>query len=144
MAWEQEGILGASMRWANKKGETAFEMKRKDKYGDPYYIFKIYKDHFNEEQRKGWPAVWALIRMNAAKLGLPLYDYREIADAVYAQLNLIARTPESRRAQRKVDETGDTVFVQDITIKVFDHATGRINDLTLGISTAPVNIVTDK
>uniref|UniRef100_A0A6M3LX87 Uncharacterized protein n=1 Tax=viral metagenome TaxID=1070528 RepID=A0A6M3LX87_9ZZZZ len=40
-----------------------------------------------------------------------------------------------------MDETGDTVFVKDITIKVFDHATGRINDLTMGVSTAPVDIV---
>lgn len=139
MAWEQKGIFGADIRFANQKGELTFEMKKKDKHGSTYYIFKIYMEHFNETQKRGWPAVWALIRMKAASMGLPLYDYAEIAEAVDHHLTRIIRTPEGRRAQRKVDETGDVVFIKDIKIKVFDHATGRINDLTIGISTAPVD-----
>lgn len=141
MAWEQEGIRGAEIRFANKEGELAFELKRKDKYGDPYYIFRIHMEHFSEEQKREWPEVWAVMRAGAANLGLPLYDYQEIYDATEAHLNLIERSPKIRKAKRKADETGDVVFIEDITIKVFDHATGEINDLTLGISTTPVDIV---
>ena len=141
MAWEQEGILGAKLRFANEKGELAFEMKKKEGYGDPYYIFRIYMEHFNEEQKRLWPAVWAMMRMTAAKMGLPLYDYREIVEAVNAQFTLIARTPEINEAQEKSNEKDEVTFVKDIKIKVFDHATGEINDLTIGISTAPVDIV---
>lgn len=141
MAWEQEGILGANMMWANKDGEMVFELKRKDKYDDPYYIFKIYMEHFSEEQKRLWPTIWARMRKTAAQMGLPLYDYQEIVDAMEGQLSLIVGTLEGRRVQRKEDETDDFVFVKDIKIKVFDHATGSINDLTLSISTTPVDIV---
>jgi len=141
MAWKQEGILGANIRFANKKGELAFEMKKKEGYGKTYYIFRIYIEHFTEEQKKKWPEVWALMRNWAAKLGLPLYDYQEICDATGAYLNLIAKTPEINKAQEKSDEMDEVTFVKDIKIKVFDHATGNLNDLTIGISTTPVDIV---
>lgn len=141
MAWEQEGIKGATIRFGNKKGEIVFEMKRKEGHGDPYYIFKIYMEHFTEEQKREWPEAWAAMRAGAAKLGYPLYDYQEIVYAVDAHLNLIVKSPKGRRAQSKVDETGEVVFIEDIKIKVFDHATGNLDDLTIGISTAPVGIV---
>lgn len=141
MAWEYEGLRGATIQFGNKKGEVAFELKRKDRYGDPYYIFKINMEHFNEEQKREWPEAWATMLAGAARLGYPLYDYQEIKEAVNAQLNLVVKSPKGRRAQRKVDETGKVVFIEDIKIRVFDHATGEIDDLTIGISTAPVDIV---
>lgn len=137
MAWEYKGILGPVLRWANKKGETAFEMKRKDGHGPTYYLFRICEENFTEKQRMLWPAVWGLMRLKAAQMSLPLYDYREVTDAIEHHLDLITGTPEGRRAQRQANETSKTVFVKDVRIKVFDHATGGLNDLTVGISIDP-------
>lgn len=140
-----EGILSPTIRYFNKEGKTAFEMKKKgEKYGELYYIFRVYKENFTEEQLKEWPVAWALIKAIAAIRGIPLHDFDEITEALEANVRRILETSEGKKAQEKANKTDKVVFIKDIKIKVFDHATGEINTLTIGISASPVSGVLKK
>jgi len=44
---------------------------------------------------------------------------------------------EALRAVEKANKTGKVTLVKDVDIKVFDHATGKIGTLTVGISVPP-------
>lgn len=135
---EFEGIFSPTIVFVNEEGKTAFEMKRKgEEYGQLYYIFKIYKENFNEEQLRKWPIAWHLIKSLAAVGGIPLHDSNEIAEAIEAKYKMVLETSEGKKAQEKANKTGEIVFVKDIDIKVFDHATERISTLTIGVSVSP-------
>ena len=134
-----KGILSPTMRFSNSEGKTTFEMKRKDKYGDVYYIFRVYKENFGDEALKEWPAAWTLIRTLATNMGIPLFDYNEITEALNQKFEILAKTPGGRKAQEKANKTGKVVFIKDVEIKVFDHATGEIHTLTIGINAGPVS-----
>lgn len=137
---EFKGILSPTIRSVNAEGKTAFEMKKKgEKYGQLYYIFRIYKENFSEEQLKEWPAAWTLIKSLAANRGIPLHDYDEITEAVEAKFKMLFETSEGKKAQEKAEKTGKAVFIKDIKIRVFDHATGKISTLTIGVSAGPIS-----
>ncbi len=133
---EISGILGANLELRNEKGEIIFAMKRKTKYPPIYYIFEKHEDRMNDEEKEGFEKAWAMIKVASAMMGYRLHDMREITDAMEAQLKAVMETDEFKKASKKVDDGGDEkAFIKDIHFKVFDHATGTLGTLTIGIST---------
>jgi len=135
---ELEGLMYANMVFKNKDGEIFFSMKRKDNYDSLYYIFEKNEDIMTAEEKEQFAKGFEFIAMSAGALGIPLYDSRELMDGVSGKMQVLMRSKEAVRALKKADKTGKVALVQDIDIKVFDHGTGRINNLTVGISVPPV------
>lgn len=133
------GLLGPSLVVHNSKGEVIFSMKRKDKYPPMYYIFEKHEDKMSEEEKEKFKQAWAMISGLAGLMGLPLYDMREISDGMEAQVETIKKTDEYKEAMKKAD-SGELVFVKDISFKLFDHATGNINTLTVGVNLKDVSV----
>lgn len=145
---EFSGLLGANLELRNSKGEIIFAMKRKTEYPPIYYIFEKHEDRMNEEEKEGFEKAWTLMRAAAAMMGFRLHDMREISDALEAQIKAVMETEEGKAALKKVDPGGDEkVFIKDISFKVFDHASGTLGTLTVGVSTMSAegakNISTD-
>ncbi len=134
---ENSGLLYADMVYKNKDGGIVFSMKRKEGYGSLYYIFEKNEDIMTSYEKEQFAKAFEVIAMGAAHMGFPLYDSRELMDGVTGQIQVLLRTKEAKRAMKKADKTGKIVLVRDIDVKVFDHATGRINNLTVGISIPP-------
>lgn len=119
----------------NKKGEVIFALKRKDKYPPLYYLFEKHPDRCSsDEERANLEAVFSGITAMAGRLGLPLHDMGEINEAISAQIRIIRESEEGKAAMKKLEETGEQAFVKDIKIKVFNHATGRIGTMEIGVS----------
>lgn len=133
---EMSDLLGSNLAVHNSKGEVIFSMKRKDKYPPPYYIFEKHEGRMTDEEKENFKEPWSLIKAAAARMGFPLYDMREISDGVEAQIKAVMETDEFKEATKKVDEVDgdDLMFVKDIKFKVFDHAKGTINTLTVGVN----------
>ena len=132
-------LLGPNLTVRNSKGEVIFAMKRKDKYPPMYYIFEKHEDRMDEEEKKKFDMMWPVMTGAAVVLGLPLYDMREIGDGMEAQVKTIMKTDEYKQAMKGADE-GELVFVKDINFKIFDHATGNINTLTVGVNLKNVSM----
>ncbi len=127
-------LMGANLEVYNSKGEVIFAMKRKDKYPPTYYIFETHEDKMDgEDDRAKFDQVFTVIKMVAARIGFPFYDMKEINDALQAQMKAVMETEAAKEATKKVDESGEQ-FIKDISFKVFDHAKGTINTLTVGVS----------
>jgi len=135
---ELGGLMHATMVFKNKDGETVFSMKRKDDYDSLYYIFEKNEDIMSSEEKEKFAQAFELIAMGAATRGIPLYDSRELMDGVAGKMQVLLRSKETVRALKEADKTGEVVLVRDVDITVFDHGTGRINNLTVGISVPPV------
>ena len=134
---ETTGLLHATMELKNKSGEIIFKMKRKDDYGSLFYVFEKNEDLMSSEEKENFAKAFELISISAAYMGTPLYDSKELIEGIAGKTQILLRTRAAERARKKADKTGKTVLVRDIDIKVFDHATGRINNLTVGISMPP-------
>lgn len=143
---EYSDLLGASIEVRNKKGEVIFAMKRKDTWGPTYYLFEKHEDRAGTEEEK--------VKLNRAVAGIaamsriagfPLYDVAEINDALRSKTKAIMESEEGKAAQKLVNEGGGEVlesgirrvFIKDVSFNIFDHATGRLNELTVGVSAAP-------
>ncbi len=142
---EYSDLLGPSIAVRNDKGEVIFAMKRKDTWGPTYYLFEKHEDRAGtEEEKANLNRAVAGIAAMSRVAGFPLYDIREINDALGAKTKTIMESPEGKAAQKLVNEGGGEVlesgmrrvFIKDVTFNVFDHATGRLNELTVGISAA--------
>ena len=134
---EDSVLMYPNMVYKNKDGEIVFSMKRKEGYGSFYYIFEINEDIMTSYEKEKFAKAFEAIAMGAAYIGFPLYDSRELMEGITGQIQVLLRTKDAIRAMKKADKTEEMVLVQDIDVKVFDHATGRINNLTVGISVPP-------
>lgn len=134
MALEYSGLMHSNLEWKTASGEVFFKLKRKEDWGPIYYVFEKNLELLSDEERTRFDAGWDFISMVASKAGLKLFDSAEIMEAVEAQIKIVLESEEAERAMAEADETGETTLVRDVDISVFDHGTGRITSLTLGIS----------
>jgi len=128
---EPSDLLGPNLTVHNSEGEVIFALKRKDKYPPTYYIFEKHEDRMDEDGKRKLDEAWSMISGMAGRIGFPLYDMKEINDAIEAQMKAVSETDEFKEAMKKTD---DLAFVKDISFKIFDHGTGSINTLTVGVS----------
>lgn len=131
--FEFGGLMHAMPILKNETGDVVFSMKRKD----GYYIFEKNEDAMSDEMRKTFPEAFDMMCLGARTLGIPFYDFNELTDGVNGRIMETLKTKEAIRAIKKASRTGKTVFVKDIDVKIFDHGTGGINTLTVGVSVPP-------
>lgn len=112
-----EELLGADLQVRNEKGDLIFSLKRKgEKYGSIYYLFELRWDRMKPEELIKFNIAWKIIKKTAADMGFPLYDIEEIRMKAKEKM----KTLKERSA--------------NFSVEVLDHATGKTNVLTLGIS----------
>ena len=134
-AFEFGGLMHATPILKNEAGEVVFSMKRKE----GYYVFEKREEAMSEEMRKDFPKSFEMMCMGARTLGIPFYDFRELTDGINGHILATMKTKTALRAIKKASRTGKTVFVKDIDVKVFDHGTGKIKTITVGVSVPPVD-----
>ena len=134
---EHSGLLDANMVFKNKDGEIVFSMKRKDNYDSLYYIFEKKEENMTAEEIPEFEKAFKVIVSGARMFGIPIYDSEELFDGVSGMTQVVLRSKEALRAVEKANKTGKVTLVKDVDIKVFDHATGKIGTLTVGISVPP-------
>jgi len=111
-----------------------FKIKRKDEWGKPYYIFELNEELIPEKEKQPFNKAWNIMKSISGKTGIKIFDSAEIMDAVQAKMKEIMESEDAARAMAKADETGELTLVRDIKISLFDHGTGRVTGLTLGVS----------
>ena len=136
---EPSDLLGPNLTVRNSKGEVIFALKRKDKYPPTYYIFEKHEDRMDEDDKRKLDEAWSMLSGMAGRSGFPLYDTKEINDGIEAQMTAVSETDEFKEAKEAMKKTDDLVFVKDISFKLFDHGTGSINTLTVGVSLKDVS-----
>jgi len=109
-------------------------MKRKEDWGPTYYIFELNKEVLSEEEKNDFEKAWEFMRAVAGTMGIRLFDGSEIKDAILSKIKEVLTSEDAKRAMAEADKTGEFVLVRDIDISLFNHATGRITSLTIGIS----------
>lgn len=129
--------MDANLEFTNEAGEIIFTMKRKDNYNSLYYLFEKHEDKMSSEDKQKFEMAWDFITMAAALMKIPLYDSNELVEGIMGMAKSILESEEGEHAMDKADNTGERVLVRDIDIKIFDHGTGRIDNLTVGISVPP-------
>ena len=134
---EFSGLMDATLEFTNEDGETIFKMKRKDNYDSLYYLFDKYEDKMSLEDKQNFVEAWKIITMAAECMRIPLYDSNELMDGIMGRAKMVLESEDGLRAMEEADKTGERVLVRDIDIKIFDHGTRRIDNLTVGISVTP-------
>ena len=134
---EYSGLMDANLEFTNEAGEIIFTMKRKDNYNSLYYLFEKHEDKMSSEDKQKFEMAWDFITMAAALMKIPLYDSNELVEGIMGMAKSILESEEGEHAMDKADNAGERVLVRDIDIKIFDHGTGRIDNLTVGISVPP-------
>jgi len=134
---EYSGLMYANLEFTNEAGEIIFTMKRKDDYNSLYYLFEKHEDKMSSEDKQKFEIAWEIITMAAALMRIPLYDSNELIDGIAGRAKSILESEEGEHAMEKADKMGEKVLVRDIDIKIFDHGTERIDNLTVGISVTP-------
>jgi len=134
---EYSGLMDATLEFTNEDGEIIFTMKRKDNYNSLYYLFEKHEDKMSSENKQKFEMAWDFITMAAALMKIPLYDSNELIDGITGKAKIVMISEDAERAMQEADNTGERVLVRDIDIKIFDHGTGRIDNLTVGISVPP-------
>ena len=110
-------LLSPTIEVKGRNEKPIFSLKRKgEKYGQLYYIFKTYEENCQPDELEKIKEVIRLMKDAAAITELPLYNIDEIAQSVN---EVVKKNPE---------------LSGDITIEVFNHATGEMHDLILGIT----------
>jgi len=134
---EYSGLMDANLEFTNEAGEIIFTMKRKDNYNSLYYLFEKHEDKMSSEDKQKFEMAWDFITMAAALMKIHLYDSNELVDGIRGMAKSILESEEGEHAMEEADKMGERVLVRDIDIKIFDHGTGRIDNLTVGISVPP-------
>lgn len=120
-----EEILDPTLAWKNKKGEVVFAIKRKDQWGPIYYIFEKHEDRIEPGNRAKFDDAWQVIKIAAGTLRIPLYDASEL------RLMYMRAIEEYTKKTGKDLPDNKTI---DLEIPVFDHATGEISNLVIGVT----------
>ena len=131
---EDSGLMHPHIEYTTKSGEVFFSMKRKDECGPTYYIFDLNEELLSDYEKTQFSEAWDIMKLGARVCGIKLFDSTEIMDAVKARIKEILNSEEAERAMSEADEKGETVLVRDVDISLFDHGTGKVASLTLGIN----------
>jgi len=135
---EFTGLLSPHIQYKTKSGEVFFSMKRKSEWGPPtYYVFELNDKVLTDEEKTKFNEAWNIIKMAARACRMSLFDSREIQDAVMTQIKKVLESEDAEKATDEADRTGEITLVRDIDISLFNHATGRITSLQIGISVPP-------
>ena len=106
----------------NKKGETIFSLKRKEKDGKIWYLFEFHEDRVDDPNQLAKLNKWFnWAKLTAARVGIAFYDVDEILEAIEKQ----------KKKECEAIPIGKT---KDIRISVLDHASGEMHSLVLGIT----------
>lgn len=130
---EENKFMGANFKMANKEGDIVFEMKRKnprrpDGTVDCYYIFQIHEEHMSKQEAVDFRKVFnGQILLSAKLMGIGMFDYTEIAERAHEQYLKMAKS-DTIPGEEQVD----------VEIKIFNHATSNVIDLTIGVSTKKI------
>ena len=112
-------------------------LKIKSKYR--YILFQRFEDNITPEVKTWLEPMWEKhLRVYGRATGCPAYDYREVQDAIEGQSRQFVE--ELIKSGAKQPSTG-SVFVKDVEIKVFDHISKSIKDLTIGLSIASESLM---
>jgi len=131
---EYSGLMHPSVEYTTKSGEVFFSMKRKDEWGPTYYVFEKNEEVLSDEEKTQFNKAWELMTTAAGAMGITLFDSAEIKDALENKIKEVLESEDAERAMAEADESGKVVLVRDVDISLFDHRTGRVTSLTLGIS----------
>ena len=119
---------GTNFQMANKKGDIVYEMKRTEllgpdgKIAETYYIFKIHEQHMSKEELESFNKGFQEILLAAKMMTIGMFSFLEISERANEQAN-------------KMERSGNiTEEEQDVKIEIFNHATGDLVDMTIGLS----------
>jgi len=130
-------LLHANLEWSTESGEVFFSLKRKDEWGPTYYIFDMNLEVLPDDQKAKFNEAWDIMKLGAIACGVKLFDTNEIQDAVITRVKEILTSENAEKAMDEADKTGEITLVRDIEISLFDHATGQVTSLEIGISVPP-------
>jgi len=131
---EYSGLMHPNIEYSTKSGDVFFKMKRKDEWGPTYYVFELNEKLLSDEEKPKFKEAWSIMKMGARVCGIKLFDSTEIMDALQAKMKEVLESKDAERAIAEADETGEVTLVRDVDISLFDHGTGKVTSLTLGIS----------
>lgn len=131
---EYSGLLSPDVEFKTKSGKVFFRMKRKTDWGPLYYVFEKPDAGLSDEEKESLDKAFKVISTFAGMMGIQLFDSAEIWDALQNKIIGVLESMEAKKARAKAKETGDLVLVRDVDISLFDHGTGKITTLTMGIS----------
>ena len=134
---EWSPLMHANIEWATKSGEVFFSLKRKSEWGPSYYIFDLNLELLPDEDKKKFDEAWDIMKLGARACGVKLFDTNEIQDAVMTRVKEILMSEAAEKAMVEADKTGEITLVRDIDISLFNHATGSITSIEIGISVPP-------
>ncbi|KKN05108.1 hypothetical protein LCGC14_1090630 [marine sediment metagenome] len=114
-------------------GEPVFEMKRKtptqpDGTEECYYLFKFYDENMPDDEAKAQIHEFFEEGMCplALLMGIGVFSFDEVSERCTEQVKLVYQGG------------GELTESQiDVEIKIYNHATKKIHDLTVGLSTMP-------
>jgi len=134
---EFSGLLHPNIEWTTESGEVFFSLKRKDEWGPTYYIFDLNLELLPDEDKTKFDEAWEIMKIAAIACGIKLFDTVEIQAAVITRVKEILKSEDAEKAMAEADKTGEITLVRDIKISLFDHATGQVTSLEIGISVPP-------
>ena len=134
---EYSGLLYADRVFRNEYGEPVLSIKRKDNYGTLYYVFEIREENLTPRVKKGVYETLDFIKESLNVLGIPLFDSKELMDGITGTAQRVLASKEAKKAIKKATKTGKVTLVKDVNVMVFNHATGKIHSLTIGVSVPP-------
>ncbi len=134
---ENSGLLYADRVSRNEYGEPVLSIKRKNNYGTLYYIFEVHEENLTPRVKKGVYETLDFIKESLNVLGIPLYDSQELMRGLEYKINEALGSELGLKCAEKATKTGKIVLVKDVNVKIFDHGTGKLGSLTVGISVPP-------
>jgi len=130
-------LMHPNIEWSTESGEVFFSLKRKEEWGPTYYIFDLNLEVLSDYEKKQFEESWNIMKLGAIACGVKLFDTNEIQDAVITRVKEILKSEDAEKAMAEADKTGEITLVRDIKISLFDHATGQVTSLEIGISVPP-------
>jgi len=100
----------------NKEGKPIISVKIRDDWH--HILFQKFEENFTEEDREKMDMAMAYMLLTARRMGYEVFDHAEIADGI-AGLMASEKFEDDKHVDRQ--------------IKVFDHASGMLVDLDLGV-----------
>lgn len=134
---EYSGLLYADRIFRNEHGEPVLSIKRKDNYNTLYYIFEIKEENITPKIKTKVYDTLDFIKKTLKSMDIPLFDSQELTDGLKAIITKVLTSKEAEKAIKKATKTRELTLVKDVNVMVFNHATGKISSLTMGISVPP-------
>lgn len=134
---EYSGLLYADRVFRNEHGKPVLSIKRKDGYDSLYYIFEIQEENLTPKSKIAVNDTLNFMKESLKAADIPLFDSQELTDGIRAVISTVLTSKEAEKAIKKATKTRKLTLVKDVNVMVFNHATGKISSLTMGISVPP-------